>query len=37
MGVATYLTASELPPEYKGILPSAEKLKELLDSKDEIE
>jgi predicted nuclease of restriction endonuclease-like (RecB) superfamily len=31
MGVATYRTASELPPEYKGILPSAEKLKELLD------
>jgi hypothetical protein len=31
MGVATYRTASELPPEYKDILPSAEKLKELLD------
>jgi hypothetical protein len=31
MGVATYRTARELPPEYKGILPDAEKLKELLD------
>jgi predicted nuclease of restriction endonuclease-like (RecB) superfamily len=31
MGVATYRTARELPPEYKGILPDVEKLKELLD------
>ena len=30
MGVATYKTASELPPEYKNILPDAEMLKELL-------
>jgi len=30
MGVATYRTARELPPEYEGILPNAEKLKELL-------
>ena len=30
MGVATYKTVSELPPEYKNILPDAEKLKELL-------
>ena len=30
MGVATYKTASELPPEYKNILPDAERLKELL-------
>jgi hypothetical protein len=36
MGVATYLTASELPPECKDILPSAEKLKELLDTKEKI-
>jgi predicted nuclease of restriction endonuclease-like (RecB) superfamily len=33
MGVATYRTARELPPEYKGILPDAEKLKELLEEK----
>lgn len=32
MDVATYHTARELPPEYKGILPDAEKLKELLDN-----
>jgi hypothetical protein len=31
MGVATYRTARELPPEYKGILPDVEKLKELMD------
>jgi predicted nuclease of restriction endonuclease-like (RecB) superfamily len=31
MGVATYRTARELPPQYKGILPDAEKLKELLE------
>jgi predicted nuclease of restriction endonuclease-like (RecB) superfamily len=31
MGVATYRTARELPPEYKGILPDIEKLKELMD------
>jgi predicted nuclease of restriction endonuclease-like (RecB) superfamily len=31
MGVATYRTARELPPEYEGILPNVEKLKELLD------
>jgi predicted nuclease of restriction endonuclease-like (RecB) superfamily len=31
MGVATYRTARELPPEYKGFLPDAEKLKELMD------
>ena len=30
MGVATYKTATELPPEYKDILPDAERLKELL-------
>ena len=30
MGVATYHTARELPPEYKGILPDVEKLKELM-------
>jgi len=30
MGVATYKTASELPPEYKNVLPDAETLKELL-------
>ena len=30
MGVATYRTARELPPEYRGILPDAEKLKEIL-------
>ena len=30
MGVATYKTASKLPPEYKDILPDAERLKELL-------
>jgi predicted nuclease of restriction endonuclease-like (RecB) superfamily len=30
MGVATYKTASELPPEYKNVLPDAERLKELL-------
>ena len=30
MGVATYKTASELPPEYKNVLPDAEQLKELL-------
>ena len=31
MGVATYKTARELPPEYKGILPDADSLKKLLD------
>ena len=31
MGVTTYRTARELPPEYKGFLPDAEKLKELMD------
>ena len=31
MGVATYRTFKELPPEYKGILPDAEKLKELME------
>ena len=30
MGVATYKTATELPDEYKNILPDADKLKELL-------
>jgi len=30
MGVATYKTTSELPPEYRNVLPDAEKLKELL-------
>ncbi|MCL2328538.1 MAG: PDDEXK nuclease domain-containing protein [Bacteroidetes bacterium] len=30
MGVATYKTARELPPEYVGILPDVEKLKELM-------
>ena len=30
MGVATYKTAKKLPPEYKNILPDAERLKELL-------
>jgi len=30
MGVATYKTATELPPEYRDVLPDAEKLKELL-------
>jgi len=30
MGVATYKTASELPPEYKDVLPDVERLKELL-------
>ncbi|MCL2027305.1 MAG: PDDEXK nuclease domain-containing protein [Bacteroidales bacterium] len=30
MGVATYRTAKELPPEYKGILPDTEGLIELL-------
>ena len=30
MGVATFKTASELPPEYKNILPDVELLKELL-------
>jgi predicted nuclease of restriction endonuclease-like (RecB) superfamily len=30
MGVATYKVATELPPEYKNVLPDAEKLKELL-------
>ncbi|MCL2007493.1 MAG: PDDEXK nuclease domain-containing protein [Treponema sp.] len=30
MGVATYKTASKLPPEYRNILPNAEQLKELL-------
>jgi len=30
MGVATYRTSRELPPEYKGILPDVETLKELM-------
>ena len=30
MGVATYKTVVELPPEYRNILPDPEKLKELL-------
>ena len=30
MGVATYKTASELPPEYQNVLPDVERLKELL-------
>jgi len=30
MGVATYKTATELPPEYRNVLPDAEQLKELL-------
>ena len=30
MGIATYKTSSELPPEYKNILPDAERLKELM-------
>ena len=30
MGVATYKTSSKLPPEYRKILPDAERLKELL-------
>ena len=32
MGVATYKTARELPPEYRGILPDADSLKKLLDN-----
>jgi hypothetical protein len=32
MGVATYRMAKELPPEYRGILPDADKLKEVLDA-----
>jgi predicted nuclease of restriction endonuclease-like (RecB) superfamily len=31
MGVATYRTARELPPEYKGILPDVEQLKLLME------
>ena len=31
MGVATYRTSRELPPEYKGILPDADTLKELME------
>lgn len=31
MGVATYKTATELPAEYKGILPAADDLKRLLE------
>ncbi|MDR3243511.1 MAG: PDDEXK nuclease domain-containing protein [Elusimicrobiota bacterium] len=34
MGVATYKTATELPPEYQDILPSADKLKALLDEQE---
>jgi len=30
VGVATYLTANELPPQYRGVLPDAETLKQLL-------
>jgi predicted nuclease of restriction endonuclease-like (RecB) superfamily len=30
MGVATYKTTTELPPEYRNILPDAERLKELM-------
>jgi len=30
MGVATYKTAAELPPEYQNVLPDVERLKELL-------
>ena len=30
MGVATYKTAKNLPPEYRNVLPDAERLKELL-------
>jgi hypothetical protein len=30
MGVAVYKTAKKLPPEYKNVLPDAERLKELL-------
>jgi hypothetical protein len=30
MGVATYKTATELPPEYRDALPDVERLKELL-------
>lgn len=32
MGVATYHLSKELPPEYRGILPDADKLMEMLDS-----
>jgi predicted nuclease of restriction endonuclease-like (RecB) superfamily len=32
MGVATYRTARELPPEYRGILPDADKLMEILEA-----
>lgn len=32
MGVATYRTARELPPEYRGILPEADKLMEVLEA-----
>ncbi|MDR1671706.1 MAG: PDDEXK nuclease domain-containing protein [Alistipes sp.] len=32
MGVATYRMAKELPPEYRGILPDADKLREVLDA-----
>jgi hypothetical protein len=31
MGVATYRTSRELPSEYKGILPDAERFMELMD------
>ncbi len=34
MGVATYRTARELPPEYRGILPEADKLMEVLEADD---
>jgi len=30
MGVATYKTAAELPPEYRNVLPDAERLKDFL-------
>ena len=30
MGVATYKTVTELPPEYRDVLPDVERLKELL-------
>jgi hypothetical protein len=31
MGVATYRTSRELPPQYKGILPDVETLKRLIE------
>ncbi len=30
MGVSTYVTGNELPPQYKGILPDSETFKKLM-------